>query len=226
MPKVSIQKLSKSYKQENNTLPVLKKLDIDISPSSIISIEGASGSGKSTLLNILGTLEQANEGKILYGEKRLDLLNQKEKEHFRSKKLGFIFQNHYLLPDFSILENTMMPLLIARKSWKESKALSIHLLEYLGLKDRLQHYPSQISGGEMARVGVARALVGNKELLLADEPTGNLDQKNSDKLIQLLLKLQKEIGFSLVIVTHDQNLAKNAPIRYQLENGKLKRFDT
>ncbi len=221
MTQLSIQKISKSFHNTNTTLKVLDQVNLEIKPSSCITIEGRSGSGKSTFLNILGTLEAPSNGKLFYGDLQLNNLSESEKEKFRSKVLGFIFQHHYLLPDFTILENVMMPLLINKKKWKEAKEESEQLLSQVGLIERVSHYPYQISGGEMARVGVARALVGEKKIILADEPTGNLDTKNSEKIIKLILELQSKFHFTLILVTHDQNIARHFQYRYELQLGKL-----
>ncbi len=225
MQELVIKKLSKSFTDEAGDFLVLDRMDLTLPHGCIVSVEGASGSGKSTLLNIIGTLDSSISGEMYYGTERLDKISEKEKEKFRLESLGFIFQHHYLLPDFTVLENTMMPLLIRRISWKEAREESQSLLERVGLSARCQHYPFQISGGEMARAGVARALVGNKSLILADEPTGNLDRDNSENLVQLLWDLQKEFGFSMIIVTHDRDLAVCIPIRYQLLSGTLTRLN-
>lgn len=218
---LEIRGLVKEYRGEGETIRVIDGLDLEIPRNSIASVEGASGVGKSTLLNIIGTIDHYDGGEIVIQGKRVDDLNGSAREYFRASTLGFIFQHHYLLPDFTVLENVVMPLLIQRKVMRTSLREATDALKLVGLGHRLNHYPSQISGGEMARAGVARALVGDKKLLLADEPTGNLDRGNSDKLADLLWKLQEEMGFTLLMVTHDQHLASRVPLRYQLEGGKL-----
>ncbi|MCB1173542.1 MAG: ABC transporter ATP-binding protein [Leptospiraceae bacterium] len=218
---IDIKQLVKEYHGEGDTVRVLDGLDLHVARASVLSVEGASGEGKSTLLNIIGTVDKATSGEIWIDESELTGMRPSEKELFRAQSLGFIFQHHYLLPDFTVLYNVMMPLLIQRKDrgWCRSEATRI--LERVGLAHRLDHYPNQISGGEMARVGVARALVGGKQLILADEPTGNLDKRNSDKLCDLLWELQAELGFTLLIVTHDMDVAARVPLRYRLANGTL-----
>ena len=218
---IKIKNLTKEFKGEGETVSVLNGIDLHIDEGSIVSVEGASGEGKSTLLNLIGTMDQATSGEILIGESNITKMSERAKEQFRARALGFIFQHHYLLPDFSVLINVMMPLLIQRMSWDESRKLATGILDQVGLSHRLKHYPNQISGGESARVGVARALVGNKRLILADEPTGNLDKKNSDRLVDLLWELQASLKFTLVIVTHDMQLAARVPVRYRLHEGLL-----
>ena len=221
---INITDLRKVYRGENDTVEVLSGLNFDVAAGEIVSVEGASGEGKSTLLNILGTIDTASSGQVLIDDADITVMKEREKERFRSKTLGFIFQHHYLLPDFTVLENVTMPLLILRKSILSARREAENILEKVGLSHRMDHFPSQISGGEMARAGVARALVGGKTLILADEPTGNLDRKNSDKLADLLWKLQSDFKFTLLIVTHDQELASRVPTRYRLMQGILNKI--
>ncbi|MDH5655761.1 MAG: ABC transporter ATP-binding protein [Spirochaetia bacterium] len=221
---IEIKNLTKEYRGESDTVQVLSGLDFEVPAGEIVSVEGASGEGKSTLLNILGTIDSVTSGKILIGQENIVTMSDRDKEKFRANTLGFIFQHHYLLPDFTVLENATMPLLIQRKSILQARNEAEEMLEKVGLSHRFDHYPSQISGGEMARAGVARALVGGKTLILADEPTGNLDRKNSDKLADLLWNLQDDLKFTLLIVTHDQDLAARVPDRYRLMQGKLNKI--
>ncbi len=221
MNSIRTKDLTKIYDTKAGSLIILDQLNLNIEPGSIVAIEGASGSGKSTLLNILGTIDVPTSGDVYYDSQELNKISNRNKERLRAQKIGFIFQNYYLLPDFTVLENVMLPLLISRYSWLQARKESMRLLEMVGLESREAHYPSQISGGEMARTGVARALVGNKRLILADEPTGNLDQNNSDRITNLLLSLQKELSFSLILVTHDRDLAMRVPVCYRLHQGKL-----
>ena len=151
-------------------------------------------------------------------------MSERQKENFRAEHVGLIFQHHYLLPDFTVLENVIMPLWIQRRNVARSAESAVAMLKNVGLSHRLHHYPSQISGGEMARAGVARALVGGKKLILADEPTGNLDRDNSEKLADLLWNLQSELGFTMLIVTHDRDLARRVPRRFRLKEGHLEPF--
>lgn len=218
---IDIENLVKEYRGEGETIRVLDNLEMQIQRGTIASVEGASGVGKSTLLNIIGTLDSHSTGKIKIEGQDVSLLSENAKEKFRADTLGFIFQHHYLLPDFTVLENVMMPLLIQRVSLLQASRESKEALDLVGLSHRLNHYPSQVSGGEMARAGVARSLVGGKKLILADEPTGNLDRENSDRLADLLWNLQSELKFTLLIVTHDRDLARRVPHRFRMQKGKL-----
>lgn len=219
---IEIEGLNKEYSGEGETVHVLNDVNIQVSEGSIISVEGASGTGKSTLLNIIGTIDKPTSGIVRLLGKDTNLMTAREKEIFRSVALGLIFQNHYLLPDFTVIENVMMPLLIQRRSKSLAREEAARLLEMVGLGHRFEHFPNQISGGEMARCGVARALVGDKKIILADEPTGNLDKQNSDKLVDLIFSLHEKLKFTLLMVTHDLDLAKKIPLRYILQNGILK----
>ena len=222
MQDLKIVKLSKQFADESSSILVLDGLDLEVPAASIVSIEGVSGSGKSTLLNIVGTMDSPSSGYVKYGKQKLNCMSEGEKEKFRARQLGFVFQHYYLLPDFTILENTMMPLLISKQPWAEARKKSEDLLEMVALSGRKAHFPARISGGEMARAGLARALVGgNKSIVLADEPTGNLDAENSNHLADLLWDLQKKLSFTLIIVTHDQDFAARIPVRYRLHLGKL-----
>ncbi|MBI3395319.1 MAG: ABC transporter ATP-binding protein [Spirochaetia bacterium] len=218
---MEVRDLSKEFKGEGETVRVLYGLNLTVPDSALVSVEGASGEGKSTLLNILGSIDTASGGQLTICGKDLMTMSHRQKETFRAEDVGLIFQHHYLLPDFTLIENVMMPLLIQRKSQEEAADAARKALEAVGLDHRLDHYPSQISGGEMARAGVARALVGGKKLILADEPTGNLDRNNSNKLADMLWDLQKRFGFTLLIVTHDRELAERVPVRYRLVGGRL-----
>ncbi len=220
---IEVRGLVKEYRGEGGTVKVLDALDLSVAAGSLVSVEGASGVGKSTLLNILGTLDRASSGNVRIAGREVTSFSENETEFFRAHTLGFIFQHVHLLPDFTIEENVMMPLLIQRRPTGQGQKEAREKLALVGLDHRLSHFPSQISGGELARAGVARALVGNKKILLADEPTGNLDRKNSNHLADLLWELQVRLGFTLVIVTHDQELAGRVPVRYSLENGRLVR---
>lgn len=221
---IRVRDLSRHYASEGERVDVLRDLNMDVARGAILSVEGASGAGKSTFLHLLGAIDHPSSGSLEVFGHDLTELSEADIERFRSTTVGFIFQHHYLLPDFTVLENVMMPLWILRGSVPDMRAKAIAMLERVGLGHRLNHYPSQISGGEMARAGVARALVGDKPLILADEPTGNLDRTNSEKLADLLWELQSEIGFNLIIVTHDMELARRVPHRHALRNGKLERI--
>jgi len=224
MIEIRVEGLAKEYRSESGVVSVLEDLHLVAPRGSVLSVEGASGSGKSTFLNILGTLDFASSGHIFLNDVDLSIMRERERERFRSTELGFVFQQHNLLPDFTVLENVMMPVLIQRRPRKEARREAEEKLQMVGLAHRLDHFPAQISGGELARAGVARALVGGKKMILADEPTGNLDRSNSEKLAELLFSLQKELGFTLLIVTHDSELASRVPLRYRLRTGRLEQI--
>lgn len=202
-------------------LQVLKGVDFNIQPAEIVSIVGASGAGKTTLLQILGTLDKADSGEISYFGKKIQPLSDKELSKFRNQNIGFIFQFHQLFPEFSALENVMIPGMIAGKSKAELKQRATQLLEELNLKDRIDHKPNALSGGEQQRVAVARALMNAPKLILADEPSGNLDSKNAKELHDLFLELRERTKQAFVIVTHNEELAKMADRRLVMVDGKF-----
>jgi lipoprotein-releasing system ATP-binding protein len=199
--------LCKSYRMGNDTVQVLKVIDLEIAPGSTTALVGASGAGKSTLLHILGALDRPSSGVVVY--KGQDLFSKADRElaDFRSQNIGFVFQFHHLLPEFTALENVMMPALIARRESRQADQYARTLLEEVGLGHRLQHRPGELSGGEQQRVAIARALVMEPELLLADEPTGNLDARTSGAIHDLLSRIQKQTGVSMVVVTHNERIA-------------------
>ncbi|AXR60219.1 ABC transporter ATP-binding protein [Leptospira mayottensis] len=221
MSLIKVRNLVKNYHILDKEFKILDHLDLDVEEGEIVSVEGKSGIGKSTLLNILGSMDSSDAGEINVCGVSLDQISETGKEKFRAEKVAFIFQHHLLLPDFTALENVSIPLLINGVQPGKVRQLSIEMLDRVGLKDRHDNFPSQLSGGESARVGVARALVAGKKLILADEPTGNLDRENSRNLMALILELQKEFRFSMVIVTHDMELASLAHKRNQMAGGKL-----
>ncbi|EKP12689.1 MULTISPECIES: ABC transporter ATP-binding protein [Leptospira] len=221
MSLIKVRNLVKNYRILDKEFKILDHLDLDVEEGEIVSVEGKSGIGKSTLLNILGSMDSSDAGEVNVCGVSLDQISETGKEKFRAEKVAFIFQHHLLLPDFTALENVSIPLLINGVQPGKARQLSIEMLDRVGLKDRHDNFPSQLSGGESARVGVARALVAGKKLILADEPTGNLDRENSRNLMALILELQKEFHFSIVIVTHDMELASLAHKRNQMAGGKL-----
>ncbi|EMY76819.1 putative lipoprotein ABC transporter, ATP-binding protein [Leptospira weilii serovar Ranarum str. ICFT] len=221
MSLIKVRNLVKNYHILDKEFKILDHLDLDVEEGEIVSVEGKSGIGKSTLLNILGSMDSSDTGEVDVCGVSLDRISETGKEKFRAEKVSFIFQHHLLLPDFTALENVSIPLLINGVQPGKARQLSIEMLDRVGLKDRHDNFPSQLSGGESARVGVARALVAGKKLVLADEPTGNLDRENSRNLMALILELQKEFRFSMVIVTHDMELAALAHKRNQMAGGKL-----
>jgi len=211
--------LEKSY----GSLPVLKGIDLEISKGEVVAIVGASGAGKSTLLHILGTLDAPDKGKVFIQDKDVFGQSSKSLAAFRNKSIGFVFQFHNLLPEFSAIENAMIPGLIGQRDDKKVKERAIVLLEMLGLKDRMDHKPSELSGGEQQRVAVARAMINSPDLILADEPSGNLDSKNAVDLHTLFFQLRKDIGQTFIIVTHNEELAGMSDRKIELKDGRIKK---
>lgn len=204
-----------------NDLQVLKGVDIFVNKGEIVSIVGSSGAGKSTLLHILGSLDKANTGEIWINNQRIDTLKEKELAKFRNKHIGFVFQFHHLLPEFTALENVCIPGWIAGTTKNELEARALELLKILGLEDRASHKPSELSGGEQQRVAVARALINNPDIVFADEPTGNLDSKHAQELHELFLHLQKTMGQTFLIVTHNEALAKMSDRVIHMKDGYI-----
>lgn len=207
----------KSY----GSLVVLKGVNITLNEGEIAALVGTSGAGKSTLLQILGTLDYPDSGSLYFGQKDVTLLNEKQKAQFRNESLGFVFQFHHLLPEFTALENVSIPAWIAGSNRQEVLKRATELLERLGLGDRMDHKPTQLSGGEQQRVSVARALINQPRLILADEPTGNLDTGNSEALYQILFDLARDTGVSFLIATHNQALAQKADRICQIQDGLM-----
>ena len=218
---VLISGLTKTFSSASEKLVIFDKLNFSIEEGKKISITGESGSGKSTFLNILGGLESADSGEIIAGSYKVHLLDEKSLTEYRSSFLGLFFQFHYLLKDFSALENVMLPALIAGRSKKEIKEKALSLLEDVKLVERKNHFPSQLSGGERQRVAVARSLINSPSLILADEPTGNLDPANAETVQNLLFSVVDKHKKTLVLVTHDQNIASMTDISYKLYKGNL-----
>lgn len=207
----------KSY----GTLKVLKGIDLNIKKGEVVSIVGASGAGKSTLLHILGTLDKPDGGKVTIQNKDLNLLKNNDLARFRNQNIGFIFQFHNLLPEFTALENISIPAYISKKRGNEVEKKGGDLLEVMGIADRADHKPAQMSGGEQQRVAVARALVNDPAIVFADEPSGNLDSKNAKELHRLFFKLRDELGQTFVIVTHNEELANMADRKLEMKDGKI-----
>ena len=214
---ISATNIHKSY----GHLEVLKGVDVDIKQGEIISIVGASGAGKTTLLHILGTLDKADQGTLSIGEDNIALLNKKKLSAFRNKKIGFVFQFHHLLPEFTALENVCIPAFIAGVSKKDAEAKAKELLGFLGLQDRLEHKPTELSGGEQQRVAVARALINDPSVILADEPSGNLDSAAAKELHQLFFTLRDKFKQTFVIVTHNEELANMADRKLMMKDGLI-----
>ena len=204
-----------------NDLSVLKGVDIFVNKGEIVSIVGSSGAGKSTLLHILGSLDKANSGEIWINNERIDTLKEKELAKFRNQHIGFVFQFHHLLPEFTALENLCIPGWIAGTPKNDLEARALELLKILGLQDRASHKPSELSGGEQQRVAVARALINNPDIVFADEPTGNLDSKHAQELHELFLHLQKTMGQTFLIVTHNEALAKMSDRVVHMKDGYI-----
>jgi len=208
-----------NIKKSFGSLAVLKGINLEIPKGKIYSIVGASGAGKTTLLQILGTLSNPDEGDIYYDDNKISALSEKKLAAFRNKEIGFVFQFHHLLPEFTALENVCIPAFIAKKSRKEAEKKALELLDYLGMKERIGHKPSELSGGEKQRVAVARALVNNPTVILADEPSGNLDSANRDELHDLLFKLRDDFGQTFIIVTHDDQFAERSDKIIHIKDG-------
>jgi lipoprotein-releasing system ATP-binding protein len=202
-------------------LEVLKGVNLHIKKGEFVSITGASGAGKTTLLQLLGTLDEVQTGSLIINNKEVNTLNQKELASFRNKEIGFVFQFHNLLVEFTALENVCLPAFIAGTDKKQAEEKGMELLALLGLTDRANHKPDELSGGEQQRVAVARALINSPSIILADEPSGNLDSKNAEELHNLFLKLNKELGQTFVIITHNKELANLGSRKLEMKDGKI-----
>lgn len=216
---LSAQKVKKVYPQGSGELEILREISLDIHAGEAICIVGASGAGKSTLLHILGTLDRPSSGQLFFkGQSLLDMADE-ELAQFRNQEMGFVFQFHHLLTEFSALENVMIPARIAGVNKKEAALKAEEMLTLLGLQERLTHYPSQLSGGELQRVAIARSLINRPQVLLADEPTGNLDSKNGGIIQDLFFQLKQSMGLTLIVVTHDPQFSKKFGKVYRLSDG-------
>jgi lipoprotein-releasing system ATP-binding protein len=211
----------KNIKKSYGNLEVLKGVNLEISKAEVVSIVGRSGAGKSTLLHIIGTLDSPDSGEIFINNFDLRKMKSKELAKFRNEQIGFVFQFHHLLPEFSALENVCIPAFIKKIPEKEAKNRAAELLDYLGLKDRMEHKPTQLSGGEQQRVAVARALMNQPAVILADEPSGNLDTNTSKELHELFFKLRKDFDQTFVIVTHNEELAKMSDRKLTMKDGLI-----
>ena len=212
---------AKNIQKRYGTIQVLKGVDIDIQPGEIASIVGPSGSGKSTLLHILGTLDKADQGEVIFNNQKINSLEGKKLAEFRNRHIGFVFQFHHLLPEFSALENVCIPGWLSNKKTSEVKKRAEELLSMLGLKDRLENKPNALSGGEQQRVAVARALINNPDIVFADEPSGNLDSANAKELHQLFFDLRKQFNQTFLIVTHNEELAQQSDRMLTMRDGKI-----
>lgn len=214
---IKAQNIHKSF----GDLQVLKGVDLEVKKGEIVSIVGPSGAGKTTLLQILGTLDNADSGLVFVNGTQINTLSEKELSAFRNQEIGFIFQFHQLLPEFTALENVMIPALIAKTNPKEAEKKAVELLTFLGLAERLEHKPNELSGGEKQRVAAARAVINNPSIILADEPSGSLDTKNKEELHRLFFDLRDKLGQTIIIVTHDKELASISDRIIEMKDGVI-----
>lgn len=214
---IEIRNITKNY----DSLQVLKGIDLDIVPGEVVSIVGPSGAGKTTLLQIIGSLDRPNSGSVKYDNTSIFSLKDAQLARFRNENIGFVFQFHQLLPEFSLLENVAMPALIGGANRNDAFNRARKLIEYLGLKDRESHRPAQLSGGERQRAAVARALINNPKVVLADEPSGSLDSKNRQELHKLFFDLRRDMNQTFVIVTHDESLAADCDRIIKMRDGQI-----
>lgn len=219
---ITVEGITKSF----GSLQVLKGINLHVEKKEIISIVGASGAGKTTLLQIMGTLDKADRGTVTINNENVSKLSDSKLSDFRNKNIGFVFQFHQLLPEFTALENVMIPALIAKVKESEAKARAKELLDMLGLANRIEHKPNELSGGEKQRAAVARALINNPAVILADEPSGSLDTENKEELHQLFFKLRDTLGQTFVIVTHDEHLASITDRTVHMRDGLIVENDS
>lgn len=216
-PMITVENITKSF----GTLEVLKGVNLHVAPGEIVSIMGKSGAGKTTLLQLIGTLDKPNSGRIVIDGTDVSALNDRRLSQFRNQHIGFVFQFHQLLPEFTAIENVMMPALIAGKGFKEAEKDAKELLDYLNLSDRTKHRPSEMSGGEKQRVAVARALINRPSIVLADEPSGSLDSQNKQELHRLFQEIRQNFGQTILIVTHDEALAGLSDRVIRMQDGTI-----
>ena len=221
MSDLSVQKLTKQFDSAAGTLEILRSVDLELNRSEALAITGPSGSGKSTLLYLIGTLDRPTSGTVLIQGQNPFQMTDDELATFRNRRVGFVFQDHHLLPQCTVLENVLIPALASNGAGPEEDARARKLLERVGLGQRFNHRPAQLSGGERQRVAVCRALINQPLLVLADEPTGNLDQVTAESVGELLLELNRELQTLLIVVTHSQELARKFPRRVELKQGRL-----
>ncbi|MFN3696509.1 MAG: ABC transporter ATP-binding protein [Pseudobdellovibrio sp.] len=213
--------VTKDYSTGASTVQVLRGVDLEIHQGEAVCLLGSSGAGKSTLLQILGTLDRPTQGEVYFEGHSLFAKSDDELAFFRNETMGFVFQFHHLIKELTALENVMLPAMLANMPLEETKERALHWLSFMGLSHRSEHYPNQLSGGELQRVAIARALIRNPRILLADEPTGNLDSENSIKVQNLFFELQKQLGLTLVVVTHDLQFAQQFSKIYRMKDGRL-----
>lgn len=218
---IQLNNIHKSF----GSLEVLKGIDLEIAKGEVVSIVGPSGAGKTTLLQIMGTLDRADSGQVIINDTDISRLGQKSLARFRNRQIGFVFQFHQLLPEFTALENVMIPGLIGGRSRKETRQRATQLLDFMGLSERADHKPSELSGGEKQRVAVARALINEPAVILADEPSGSLDSANKAELHRLFFDLRDRLGQTFVIVTHDEELARTTDRTIHMRDGQLEQLE-
>ncbi len=216
---LTVKSLSKSFSKGEGKVEVLKNIHLTVAKKEAVCITGGSGAGKSTFLHLIGTLDRPTKGELFYYNKNLNLMTDKESAEFRSRKMGFIFQFHYLLGEFNVLENIMIAGQIGGKSFKRSKERAEYLTELVGLANRRKHFPSELSGGEQQRVAIARALVNDPEIILADEPTGNLDAKNTMNILDIFFDLKRRFGCTFISASHDPVFAGAFPRQLHIKDG-------
>lgn len=231
-PMITATGLFKSYRKHKTAVPVLKGVDFVAARGRVTAIIGQSGSGKSTLLHLLGTLDRPDSGEIAFDGQRIDCLSSRDRDAFRNHQLGMIFQFYHLLPELTLLENVLAPAMIGHgllSYVKNRRAIldrAKHLIDLVGLSHRMKHRPRELSGGEMQRTAIARALISNPSLLLADEPTGNLDHESGQSILQILRQLNREHGLTIVMVTHDESIAQQCDSVVRLKDGKVERLQS
>ncbi|MDH5257690.1 MAG: lipoprotein-releasing ABC transporter ATP-binding protein LolD [Gammaproteobacteria bacterium] len=221
---IQCQNLSKTFNDVSTTVEVLKSVNFDIKSGERVAIVGASGSGKSTLLHLLGGLDELTEGNIIVAGQNISNLSESKKSKFRNKTLGFVYQFHHLLPEFTAMENVAMPLLIRGLKTQDAKEQALTMLGKVGLDHRVNHKPGELSGGERQRAAIARALVTNPQCVLADEPTGNLDTKTANTVYEMMLELNQSLNTSFLVVTHDETLAAKMDRVMRLDEGCLREY--
>ena len=218
---ISVQSLSKIFKTGDQELMILNQLNLNIQRGDSVCFLGSSGAGKSTLLQILGTLDRPTSGEVIIEGESVFQMSDEQLSAFRNQKMGFVFQFHHLIQEMTAVENVMLPCLLAGEEQSLAQEKAAYWLNQLGLGERLHHYPYQLSGGELQRAAIARSLIRNPQLLFADEPTGNLDSENAEKIYQLFFQLQKQLGLTLIVVTHDLKFAKMFSKVYHVKDGHL-----
>ena len=216
---IHLQNIEKVYRTDTVETLALNKVSLEVAKGEFLSIMGPSGCGKSTLLNIIGLLDEPSKGEIRIDDQKTANLSDKQLAHFRNKKLGFIFQSYHLINDLQVLDNVELPLLYRDTTAKERKQLATEALAKVGLSNRVKHFPSQLSGGQKQRVAIARAIVGRPEIILADEPTGNLDSAMGNEIMDILIQLNQQDGTTIIMVTHDENMAKKTHRLVRLFDG-------